>query len=188
MSDCGLGSPVRHLARCGALGENLLAVHANYLAKGDAALLAKDKVHIVHCPRSHGYFRHGRFPLRRLLKAGINICLGTDSLASVLKTRGETVELNMFEEMRTLADRETSLSAKRILQMATVNGARALGMGSRIGELSPGSFADLIAIPFSGKLSGIHDAVIAHKGDANSSMIDGKWVRGDYASQTEEAV
>jgi cytosine/adenosine deaminase-related metal-dependent hydrolase len=188
MSDCGVGSPVRHLARCGALGENLLAVHANYLAKGDARLLANHKVHIVHCPRSHEYFRHGRFPLRRLLRAGINICLGTDSLASVLKTRRETVELNMFDEMRTLADRETLLSAKRILQMATVNGARALGMGGRIGELSPGSFADLIAIPFSGKLSGIHDAVLAHKGDVTTSMIDGQWMRGDHVSQTEAAV
>jgi cytosine/adenosine deaminase-related metal-dependent hydrolase len=188
MSDCGMGSPLRHLARCGVLGENLLAVHANYLAKGDAALLAKHKVHIVHCPRSHEYFRHGRFPLRRLLRAGINICLGTDSLASVVKTRRETVELNLFEEMRTLADRETSLPPKRILQMATVNGACALGMQGRLGELSPGSFADLIAIPFSGKLSGIHDAVLVHKGEASSCMIDGKWVRGDYVRQTELAV
>jgi len=188
MSDCGVGSPVRHLARYGALGENLLAVHANYLANGDAVLLAKHKVHIVHCPRSHEYFRHGRFRLRRLLRAGINICLGTDSLASVIKSRRERVELNMFEEMRTLADRETSLSAKAILQMATLNGAQALGMRARVGELSPGSFADLIAIPFSGKLSGIHDAVIAHKGDASSSMVDGQWVRGDHVSQTEVAV
>jgi cytosine/adenosine deaminase-related metal-dependent hydrolase len=188
MADCGLGSPVGHLARCGVLGENLLAIHVNYTANGDAALLAKHNVHVVHCPRSHEYFRHGRFPLRRLLRAGINICLGTDSLASVVKTRREAVDLNMFEEMRTLANRETSLSAKRILQMATVNGARALGMGGRIGELSTGSFADMIAIPFSGKLSGIHDAVVAHKGEVSSSMVNGQWVHGDYVSQTESAV
>jgi cytosine/adenosine deaminase-related metal-dependent hydrolase len=188
MSDCGLGSPVGHLARCGVLGENLLAVHANYLAKGDAALLGKHKVHVVHCPRSHEYFRHGRFPLRRLLRAGINVCLGTDSLASVVKARRETVDLNMFEEMRTLANRETSLPPKRILQMATLNGARALGMGGRIGELSPGSFADMIAIPFSGKLSGIHDAVMTHKGDVSSSMTDGQWVRGDHVRPVGGAV
>jgi len=188
MSDCGLGSPVRHLAQCGVLGENLLAVHVNYLAKGDTALLAKHKVHVVHCPRSHAYFRHTRFPLRRLLRAGINVCLGTDSLASVIKNRRETAELNMFEEMRTLANRETSLSPKRILEMATVNGARALGMQGRIGELSPGSFADMIAIPFSGRFSAIHDAVIAHKDAVSSSMIDGKWVHGDHVRQTELAV
>jgi aminodeoxyfutalosine deaminase len=184
MSDCGLGSPVRHLARSAALGENLLAIHANCLAKGDAALLAKHKVHVVHCPRSHEYFRHDRFAMARLLRAGINVCLGTDSLASVVKTRRGMVELNMFEEMRTLANRETSLPPKRILQMATVSGARALGMGGRIGELAPGAFADVVAIPYSGKLSGIHDAVVLHKGDVRRSMIDGKWAHGADVTRT----
>jgi cytosine/adenosine deaminase-related metal-dependent hydrolase len=188
MSDCGLGSPVQHLARCAALSENLLAIHVNCIAKGDAVLLAKHKVHVVHCPRSHEYFRHDRFALSRLLRAGINVCLGTDSLASVVKTRRETVELNMFEEMRTLANRETSLPPKRVLQMATVNGARALGMRGQVGELSPDSLADVIAIPFSGKLSGIHEAVIAHKGDVSSSMIDGQWVRGAQVRQVEVGV
>lgn len=185
MSDCGLGSPVQHLVRFGVLGENLLAVHVNYLAKGDAALLAKHKVHVVHCPRSHEYFRHTRFSLRRLLRAGVNVCLGTDSLASVVKNRRETAELNMFEEMRTLANRETSLPPKRILEMVTLNGARALGMRGQIGELSSDSFADVIAIPFSGKLSGVYDAVLAHNGDVSHSMIDGEWVRGELVSQTE---
>ena len=187
MSDCGLGSPVRHLARCGALSENLLAIHVNYLAKGDASLLAKHKVHVVHCPRSHHYFRHDRFPLQTLLKAGVNVCLGTDSLASVVKARRETVQLNMFEEMRTLANRETSLSARKLLQMATKNGARSLGLQSRTGELSPNSFADLIVIPSAGKLSRMHDAVLAHEGDVTASMIDGEWVRGTSIGQTEVA-
>jgi cytosine/adenosine deaminase-related metal-dependent hydrolase len=170
------------------LGENLLAVHVNYLAKGDASLLAKHKVHVVHCPRSHEYFRHAGFPLRRILRAGINVCLGTDSLASVVKKRRETVELNMFDEMRTLANRETFLSPKSILQMATVNGARALGMQGQIGELSPGSSADMIVIPFSGKSSATHDSVIAHKGDVSRSMIDGEWAHGDHVRQAELAV
>jgi cytosine/adenosine deaminase-related metal-dependent hydrolase len=188
MSDCGLGSPVRQLEHCGVLAENLLAVHANYLAKGDAALLAKNKVNVVHCPRSYQYFAHKGFHVQRFLRAGVNVCLGTDSLASVYKKRRETVELNMFEEMRTLAHRETSLSPKKILQMATLNGGRALGMRGRIGELSPNSFADVIVIPFSGKLSGIHEAIITHKGDVTGSMIDGEWVSGAYVSQTAVAV
>ena len=83
MSDCGQGSPVQHLERCGALGERLLAAHVNYLANGDTALLGKRKVHVVHCPRGHSYFGHDPFPLRRLTRAGVNVCLGTDSLASV---------------------------------------------------------------------------------------------------------
>jgi cytosine/adenosine deaminase-related metal-dependent hydrolase len=185
MSDCGLGSPVRHLAQCGVLGENLLAVHVNYLARGDASLLAKHKVHVVHCPRSHHYFRHSDFPLRRLLRAGANICLGSDSLASVVKARRETVELNMFEEMRTFSNRNPWLSSKMILQMTTINGARALGLGGRTGELSPGAFADLIAIPYSGRLSRVHETVLEHKGDVTMSMNDGQRVRWDSASQME---
>ena len=141
MSDCGLGSPVRHLERCGALSERLLAAHMNYLAKGDAALLGKRKVHVVHCPRGHSYFQHQPFPLRRLARAGVNVCLGTDSLASVHKPRRQSVELNLFEEMRALARNETSLSARKIVQMATINGARALGLGGQLGELAAGCLA-----------------------------------------------
>lgn len=175
MSDCGLGSPVRHLERCGVLGESLLAAHANYLAKGDATLLGKRKAHVVHCPRCHSYFHHDPFALCRLVRAGVNVCLGTDSLASVYKTRHQNVELNLFEEMRALAKNEPSLSARRIVQMATLNGARALGMSGRIGELAEGGYADLVALPFAGKVADIYDAVLHHIGDVAASMIDGQW-------------
>jgi cytosine/adenosine deaminase-related metal-dependent hydrolase len=175
MSDCGLGSPVQHLERCGALSERLLAAHANYLDKQDATILAKRKVHVVHCPRCHFYFHHDPFPLRRLARAGVNVCLGTDSLASVYKTRRESVELSLFEEMRALAKNEPSLSVRKIMQMATLNGARALGMSGQIGELSVGSFADLIALPFAGKIADIYDSVLHHQGNVAASMIDGQW-------------
>jgi len=175
MSDCGFGSPVRHLERCGALKANLLAVHANYLAQGDAALLARRRVHVVHCPRCHSYFQHDSFPLRRLLKAGVNVCLGTDSLASVYKARRQNVELNLFEEMRALARNEPSLSARQIVRMATLNGARALDLAGQIGELAEGALADLVALPFVGKVADIYDGVLHHQGDVVASMIDGQW-------------
>jgi cytosine/adenosine deaminase-related metal-dependent hydrolase len=175
MADCGLGSPVEHLARNVVLGKNLLAVHANYLGPKDAALLAERKVSVVHCPRSHFYFKHRPFPLGRLLKAKVNVCLGTDSLATVYKTRREKAELNLFEEMRALAGGHPRLSPKKILQMATVNGAKALGMAGRIGELSKNAFADLIAIPFSGKCSDAFEATVNFHDHIHVSMIGGKW-------------
>ena len=125
MEDCGRGSPVRHMERCGALGKNLLAIHLNYLRRGDADLLAKKEVNVVHCPRSHRYFGHDRFPRERLRRAGVNICLGTDSLATVLKRRREPVELNLFEEMQHLASEPDAPSAKTIVKMATINSAHA---------------------------------------------------------------
>jgi cytosine/adenosine deaminase-related metal-dependent hydrolase len=174
-SDCGLGSPVAHLARNRLLSENVLAVHANYLARGDASLLAKSKTHVVHCPRSHDYFRHAKFELKRLAAAGVNICLGTDSLATVRKVGKKKPELDLFAEMRALAANDGAISPKEILQMATLNGARALGLAGKIGELSPNAFADLIALPCPEKLKSIHDSVVHHQGSVVASMIGGRW-------------
>lgn len=175
MSDCGRGSPVAHYARNKLLGENVLAVHVNYLACGDATLLAKNKTHVVHCPRSHDYFRHQKFERERLANAGVNLCLGTDSLATTRNVGKQKPELDMFAEMRALADADKTISPAEILQMATVNGARALGLAGKTGQISKSSFADLIAIPFTGKFSRATEAILEHSGNVTASLIDGNW-------------
>jgi aminodeoxyfutalosine deaminase len=174
-SDCGLGSPVKHFARHKMLGENLIAVHVNLLAHGDARLLGKHRVHVVHCPRSHAYFRHPPFLRERLTNAGVNLCLGTDSLATTRKIGKQKPELNMFDEMRQLAAADAKLSPAEILCMATVNGARALGLAAQVGELAKNASADLIAVPFDRKAVDAYDAVLAHTGNVSASMIDGRW-------------
>jgi cytosine/adenosine deaminase-related metal-dependent hydrolase len=174
-SDCGLGSPVAHLARDQMLGENLMAIHANLLAPGDAELLGRHRVHVVHCPRSHDYFSHPPFPRRQLAAAGVNLCLGTDSLSTVRKVKRQKLELNLFEEMRRFAAADKTVSPVEILRMATVNGAKALGMAGQIGEIAENAFADLIAIPFTGKSADIYDAVLHHASTVSASMIDGQW-------------
>ena len=174
-SDCGHGSPVAHLARNKLLGENILAIHVNYLARGDAGLLAKNKTHVVHCPRSHDYFRHAKFERERLARAAVNICLGTDSLATTRKVGKHKPELDMFAEMRAFTDADKTVSPETILQMTTVNGAHALGLAGKIGELAKNSFADLIALPFAGKISRVHEAILAHTGHVAASMIEGRW-------------
>jgi cytosine/adenosine deaminase-related metal-dependent hydrolase len=174
-SDCGLGSPVAHLARNRLLGENVLAIHVNCLASGDATLLAKNKTHVVHCPRSHDYFKHPKFERERLANAGVNLCLGTDSLATTRKTGKQKPELDMFAEMRALADKDKNISAEEVLRMATVNGARALGLAGKIGVLATGANADVIAIPFSGRPPDIYEAVLAHSGNVAASLIEGRW-------------
>jgi cytosine/adenosine deaminase-related metal-dependent hydrolase len=176
MDDCGARSPIQLLRASGLLAENLLVIHANYLRDGDARLLAKSKTSVVHCPRSHFYFRHRKFPFRELTRARVNICLGTDSLATVYKRRHESVELNMFDEMRAFARAHSRLPAEKILRLATVNGARALGLAGTLGQLSPGALADLIAIPFNGKAPDACAAVLNHRGDVTASLINGKWI------------
>jgi len=177
MSDCGLGSPVQHRERHGYLADNLPAVHVNYLAPGDAALLERRGVNVAHCPRSHDFFQHRRFPREELAGVGVNICLGTDSLASVTKVRGRPMELNLFTEMQSFAAAHPDVPPETIVRMATLNGARALGMKGIIGELSENALADLIAVPFAGNCADALEAVVHHVGDVAASMIDGEWVR-----------
>jgi aminodeoxyfutalosine deaminase len=174
-SDCRRGSPVAHFARNKLLGENVLAIHVNYLARGDATLLAKNKTHVVHCPRSHDYFKHAKFERERLANAGVNLCLGTDSLATTRKTGKHKPELDLLAEMRLLAERDPTVSPVEILHMATINGARALGLAGQIGELSKNAGADLIAVPFAGKIASVHEALLQHSGSVSASMIDGQW-------------
>jgi len=175
MSDCVGLSPVAHLACHGVLSQNFLAVHANYLAPGDAELLARSGASVVHCPRSHGFFRHREFPLAELRRAGVNITLGTDSLATVSKSRAEPLALNLFSEMRSFANNFAALAPKQIVEMVTVNAAKAIGHRDQLGCLAEGTRADLIALP-SGKSRDPFEVVLAHRGDVSASMIRGAWV------------
>ncbi|HEX5400566.1 MAG TPA: amidohydrolase family protein, partial [Verrucomicrobiae bacterium] len=174
MEDCGLGSAVRHMDRAGLLGEHFIGVHLNCLAPGDAELLGHRRAHVVHCPRSHEYFRHPPFPRQPLADAGVNLCLGTDSLATVRRIEKEEIELDLFAEMRAFS-RAHRVPAETILQMVTLGGARALNMAGQIGELSENAFADLIAIPFAGKKADIFEAVLHHPSTVSASMINGRW-------------
>ena len=177
MSDCGLGSPVQYLQRLQYLSPRLLAVHVNYLGTGDSAALGTHGVHVVHCPRSHAYFTHQPFPRAELARAGVNLCLGTDSLASVLKANAQPLELNLFAEMSALASAAPDLPPAEIIRMATINGAAALGRAGDFGELSPGSFADLIVLPCAANSPSAYEAVVHHPGAVLGSMIDGRWAR-----------
>jgi cytosine/adenosine deaminase-related metal-dependent hydrolase len=92
---------------------------------------------VVHCPKCHTYFGHAPFPLRALQQKGVNICLGTDSLAS-------NNQLDLRSEMRE-AQQLHGLDDREVLEMVTLNAARALGQEGRLGRISPGSVADLVA-------------------------------------------
>lgn len=174
-SDCGLGTPIQHLDRAGLANGSFIAIHANYLGDCDFDLLAKRKVSVVHCPRSHEYFQHETFPLKKLRAANVNVCLGTDSLATVAKNGKDSLELNLFSEMQAFSRSNPSCGPDTILKMATVNGARALGLAGKIGELSSYAYADLIAIPFAGNISDACEAALNFHGRVNASMIAGQW-------------
>ena len=179
MSDCDGRTPVQLLRRYGLLGDNFLAIHANYLDSADISALAESRSSVVHCPQSHAYFGHAPFPFQKLRAAGVNVCLGTDSLASVKLTRRAKAELNMFTEMQSFAAAHPEVAPDTIVRMATHHGARALGRQRQAGRIFPQSLADLITIPFRGKTEDSWLAAVHHTGPVTASMIDGKWVHGD---------
>jgi cytosine/adenosine deaminase-related metal-dependent hydrolase len=177
MSDCGLGSPVEHLHRHGLLGPNLLAVHVNYLGPGDADLLGSSGTSVVHCPRSHAYFRHRSFPWARLSATGVNICLGTDSMATVRLQNRQAGQLDLWTEMRTMADQQPDLKPEMLLRFATIHGARALGCAGKLGQISPGSRADLVTVPLARPGRDLYAAALGHIGPVHGVMINGRWVK-----------
>ena len=141
--------PLDSLHRLGLLGPRTQCVHMTDLGDQDIALLAATGAHVVHCPQSNMKLASGTCPVTRLLARGINVALGSDSAAS-------NNDLNLFGEMQTAAllaklssEDAAALPAAEALAMATINGARALGLEDRIGSLEPGKLADLIAVDLS---------------------------------------
>lgn len=170
MSDTGTGTPVEKLFRGPGVPQGAILAHMNCLTDADYALLsARRDVCVVHCPKCHDYFRRPPFALDRLREIGIPVCLGTDSLAS-------NSSLNLFEEMRALRHTHPHLSAGELLAMVTRIPAAAIGLAGRLGELTPGAHADLIALPFAGQGKDALEAVVENRAPVGWSLVNGKLV------------
>src|SRR2546423_1054391 len=127
---------------------------------------ASPKFHIAYCPSSHTFLGHAPFALERLRSLGFNICLGTDSLAS-------NSSLSMFAEMRELLRKELGLSPHEALEMATINGAAAIGQRNSLGCIRAGAAADLIALSLP-PAADVFESIVAFEGAVPWMMVDGK--------------
>jgi len=141
--------PLQRLQELGLLNPSLIAVHMTQLTDEEISRFAESGAHIVHCPESNLKLASGFCPVAKCLAAGINVALGTDGAAS-------NNDLDMFGEMRTVAllgkavaSDASAVPAMTALRMATINGAKALGLDNEIGSLSIGKAADVIAIDLS---------------------------------------
>lgn len=133
-------SPVAHLDRLGVLSPATLAVHCVHVDRQDLARLQERRCTVVTCPRSNARLGVGVAPVPTILGAGIPVALGTDSLASV-------PDLDLFAEMAALRAAHPKLSAAAVIRMATLNGAKALGLENDLGSLAPGKLARMIRVP-----------------------------------------
>jgi 5-methylthioadenosine/S-adenosylhomocysteine deaminase len=138
--------PLQRLEQLGLLSPHLLAVHMTQLESAEIERLAQAGAHVAHCPESNLKLASGFCPVARLDAAGVNVALGTDGAAS-------NNDLDLFGEMRlaallgkSIAGDAAALPAARVLRMATINSARALGLAMETGSLEPGKSADVIAV------------------------------------------
>ena len=139
-------SPLKRFANLGLLSSRLVLAHCVHLSEADMQLLVEYGCHIAHCPASNLKLASGIAPIAQYLGLGINVGIGTDGAAS-------NNRLDMFAEMRLAAllakgksGDATAVSAHRALEMATINGAKALGLDHAIGSIEVGKMADLIAV------------------------------------------
>ena len=142
-------TPVQRLNNLGIIGPSLTAAHCVYLNDQDMGILAKNKVSIVHNPSSNMKLGSGIADVAKMLKQNLSVSLGTDSSAS-------NNRLDIMEEMRLAAllikgstKSPESIPANEAIKMATINGAKALGLGSVIGSIEKNKKADLVAIDLS---------------------------------------
>ncbi len=135
-------SAVAYAARAGLLGPDFLAVHAVQADAEDIGILAQAGSAVAVCPRSNRRHGHGDPPLGALLRAGVRVGLGTDSVVSV-------ESLDLLAEGRA-AQGVAGLSGAAVLRLLTIGGARALGMESEVGSLEVGKWADLVALRLDG--------------------------------------
>lgn len=141
--------PLARLDRLGLVDERLVAVHMTQLLDDEIALCAERGVHVAHCPESNLKLASGFCPACALVRAGVNLAIGTDGCAS-------NNDLDMLGETRTaallakaVANDASALDAASALRAATLGGARALGLDARIGSIVPGKRADLACIDLS---------------------------------------
>ncbi|MBN2375707.1 MAG: amidohydrolase family protein [Sedimentisphaerales bacterium] len=171
--------PVEYFLEMELAEQDFLLAHVNYITFDELELLRGRGHSVAYCPRSHNFFGHPVHPFQKMLELGINVCLGTDSLAS-------NSSLSILDEMRFLRREFPDLDVGAILRMATINGAKALQLDDKIGSIRVGKEADLIALPLVKKAAdygsngaGVLEEVLDSEILPGMVMVRGEIVRQD---------
>lgn len=172
-------SPIQRLHQLGMLNSSFMAVHMTQLSEDETRLVAETGTHIIHCPESNLKLASGFCPVAKCIDAGINVALGTDGAAS-------NNDLDMFGEMRTaallakgIAKDASVVPAMTALKMATINGAKALGIEDITGSLSIGKAADVVAIDLDQlETQPLYDPISQIVYASNRQQVTDVWVAG----------
>ena len=162
------------------LGPQLIAVHMTQLREDEIELVGRTGVSVVHCPESNLKLASGYCRVQDLMNAGVNVALGTDGAAS-------NNDLDMLGELRTaallakgVADDASALDVRHALRMATINGARALGLAEQTGSLEVGKSADIVALDLQAlNTQPVYNAISQLVFAASREQICHVWVAGE---------
>ncbi len=182
-------TPLARLEALGLLTPRLITVHMTQLDAGEITKLAECGVSVVHCPESNMKLASGICPTAQLLKAGVNVALGTDGAAS-------NNDLSLFGEMRTaslLAKVSTgdasALPAWQVLEMATINGAKALNLETELGSLEVGKAADMVAVDLSAIANRpVFDPISTLVYSCSAEQVSDVWINGNRLVKRGELV
>jgi 5-methylthioadenosine/S-adenosylhomocysteine deaminase len=173
--------PLQRLDKLGLLSPALMAVHMTQVQDGEIQRLAESGASVVHCPESNLKLASGFCPVQKLIEAGVNVALGTDGAAS-------HNDLDLLGEMRTAAllakavyGDAAALPAHTVLRMATLNGARALGLADETGSLESGKWADITAVDLGTlETQPLYDPVSQLVYAAGREQVSDVWVAGQH--------
>ncbi len=173
--------PLQRLEQLGLATPHLVGVHMTQLNDEEITAYARSGAHVVHCPESNLKLASGFCPVQKLVQAGINVAIGTDGAAS-------NNDLDMFAEMRSaallakaVAQDASALPAAQALRMATLNGARALGLDEETGSLLPGKAADITAVNLGGiEAQPLYHAISQLVYTGGRHQVSDVWVAGQH--------
>ena len=172
--------PLQRLDQLNLLNPNLVAVHMTELNAFEIERISEAGVHVVHCPESNLKLASGICPVAELQNKSVNLCLGTDGAAS-------NNDLDMFGEMRTAAllakgssGDARACNSRQAIEMATINGAKALGLANQIGSIEVGKQADIIAIDMASlNTQPLYEVASQIVYACNSRQVNYVWIAGD---------
>lgn len=183
------GTTIEHSARQGLFESDVIAAHCIWCTERDIGLLASNSVSVAHNPVANMLLGNGVCPVPRLRREGITVALGTDGAASndnqdmfgVLKTAGLLHKVNTLDP--------TIINARQVMEMGTIEGARALGFESEIGSLEPGKRADVVLLDGNTpELATIHDPFQQVVYCATARCVSDVWVDGEHRVAGGEVV
>ena len=157
--------PVAYLDQHGVIDDKTLVVHGVQFSDRALSRLAEIGATVVTCPRSNQWVGAGYPPIDRFYRSGVKVAVGTDSLASV-------EDLNLFSELKTMRWLAPAVPAAKILESATLEGARALGLGSELGSLTPGKRAAMIAVELPPQVDNVEEFLLGGIQPSQMSWVE----------------